>query len=91
MSRKHKKRLPKQLYRSKTRSENGFVQLDNRTVRDSNISFAATGMLAYVMSHSDDFDITVELLNNAKRDGKSRVQSILQELQDTGYGRKEHG
>jgi hypothetical protein len=91
MSRKYKKRLPKQLYRSKKRSENGFVQLDNRTVRDPDISFAATGMLTYVMSHSDEFDITVELLVKAKRDGKTRVQSILQELLDSGYGRKENG
>lgn len=84
------KRFQKQLHRVKNRETHGFTQIDNRALRDKRLSYAATGLLSYVLSHSDDFDITTRLLINAKTDGKDKVNSILKELMNCGYAEKEN-
>ena len=47
-----------------------FVQIPNSTVRDKNLSFRATGLLAYMLSMADGWVFSVNRLGLAKKDGK---------------------
>lgn len=62
-----------------------FTVVRNQTLRDSRLSYKATGLLAYLLSLSDDSTLSREHLTDAKNDGARSVRSALKELTDCGY------
>jgi hypothetical protein len=73
----------------------GFVQIPNITMRDPDLSFAARGVLACLLSRPDTWRTSVDLLAaEARRDRKKRgegryaMTAIFKELQDLGYLRR---
>ena len=69
------------------KKDKNFTQLPNEFLRDENLSFNAIGMLSYLHSYPDDWDINLQwLLNQRKgREGKTVITRLLKELSDNGY------
>ncbi len=66
---------------------NRFVILDQQAVEDTRLSWAARGLLAYLLSRPDDWRVLINDLRkrgDLQRDG---VYKLLRELRDTGYVR----
>jgi len=63
----------------------GFTKFHNKIIRDNSISWAAKGLLAYLLSCHEDFNITQETIVNFARDGIDSVKTIIRELKRSGY------
>jgi hypothetical protein len=64
-----------------------WLVIDKRTVEDARLTWAARGLLAYLLSRPDDWEVLVkDLINrgNLKRDG---IYALLRELRAVGYVR----
>jgi hypothetical protein len=76
------------IYRAKRRDQ--WVMIDQRAVEDVRLSWAARGLLAYLLSRPDDWKVLVNDLKkrgNLKRDG---IYKLLRELRSTGYMTYQH-
>ena len=62
-----------------------FVQIDKKTLEDKNLSFKATGLLAYLMGRPEDWKIIPSHLEKCKTDGLSSIKSALLELRRNDY------
>jgi hypothetical protein len=54
-------------------------------LEDDRLSFKAKGLLSYLLSRSDDWDVYQSQLADLGPDGESAVRSGLQELMELGY------
>jgi hypothetical protein len=61
-----------------------IIRLNKTThnfLRDARLSYKARGMLAYILSHEHDWEVHVDdLVKQSQKDGRTAVQSALQEL-----------
>jgi hypothetical protein len=64
-----------------------YTVIDNAALRDTSLSWRATGMLAYLVSLPDDWQVHVNDLCNRKTDGRHVVRETLRELQAAGFVR----
>lgn len=62
-----------------------FTVIRNKTIRDSRLSWKATGLLVYLLSFPDDMRLDRDELAAAGPDGVRAVRSALQELRAAGY------
>ncbi len=72
--------------------ESDFTIVPNQTINDK-LSWAARGMLLYLCSKPDDWEVNItDLVNQttgcAKRSGRDAVRKIMDELIECGYMRK---
>jgi hypothetical protein len=72
--------------------ESDFTIVPNQTINDK-LSWAARGMLLYLCSKPDDWEVNISDLVNqttgsAKRSGRDAVRKIMDELVECGYMRK---
>ena len=72
--------------------ESDFTIVPNQTINDK-LSWAARGMLLYLCSKPDDWEVNItDLVNQttgtAKRSGRDAVRKIMDELVECGYMRK---
>jgi hypothetical protein len=66
--------------------ERDFTQLRNAWLRDRNLSFAARGLLAHLMSHENGFGITMEgLAHETWKEGREALRGLVGELEGRGY------
>lgn len=65
--------------------ENPYVQIDKTGLNDDRLSFKAKGMLAYLLSKPDNWNVSRNQLAKVGADGISSVRSGLKELRDYGY------
>ena len=65
-----------------------FVQIANAALQDSRLSFAARGILAYVLSLPPDHHLTAEWLEGQSPTSRRDVRAALKELAALGYYRK---
>lgn len=65
--------------------ENPFVMIDKSCLEDSNLSWKAKGLLAYLLSRPDDWKIYVNDLISRAKDGRDSVYSGLRELIEAKY------
>lgn len=68
-----------------TRQNGFFTKVPNLTVRDHALSFAARGLLAYMLSLPDGAREDVKTLANKSVEGRSVVSRALHELESRGY------
>lgn len=71
----------------RTRRRQRFVVLDQQAVDDDRLSWAARGLLHYLLARPDDWKVLVKDLQrrgDLKRDG---IYKLLKELRKTGYAR----
>lgn len=74
----------------RTKKENGgFTQVDNRYVRDKNLSLSAKGLLTYMLSQTDDWYFSAQRLEKETNTKRSKLETILNELEEKGYLKRE--
>ena len=66
-----------------------FTQIKNAWLRDDRLSFKARGLLAYIESHSPEWEISVQWLVQNNPEGKEAIRSAISELELHGYLRRE--
>ena len=62
-----------------------FLMMDKRPLSDTRLSWKAKGLLAYLLSKPDDWEVWVNDLTKHSTDGEHAVRSAIQELRDAGY------
>lgn len=73
------------------RPASGFTVLDNRLINDQNLGWHAKGLLIYLLSKPDHWQVSVAQLCNhtdkglSRRSGRDAVYSILREIEQAGY------
>jgi len=72
-------------FRRPKNHENPFTRISNDVLRDPDLSYKAKGLLAYILSQVDDWEVYQEQLAEVGPDGTTAVRSVLQELRDAGY------
>lgn len=65
-----------------------FVQIANAALQDNRLSFAARGILAYILSLPPDHHLTAEWLEGQSPSSRRDVRAALRELAQLGYYRK---
>jgi len=70
------------------RKKNNFVMIDNRVFENPNISWRAKGLLGYLLSRPDGWEVRVSDLVKRSIDGKTAIYSTLRELKKHGYYNK---
>jgi hypothetical protein len=73
-----------------------FVVMDQRAVEDDRLSWAARGLLCYLLSRPDDWKVLVNDLRKRGNLGRDGIYRLLRELRAVGYAhfkrlRDEHG
>jgi len=66
-----------------------FTIVPNDHLRDARLSWAARGMLAWLMSHMAGFEVTEAGLIAAGPVGRDGVRAIIRELEKHGYLKRE--
>jgi hypothetical protein len=64
-----------------------FVIIDQRAVEDKRLSWAARGLLGYLLSRPDDWKVLVNDLRRRGDLGRDGIYRLLRELRDAGYMR----
>lgn len=62
-----------------------WTVIDNRILEDERLSWDARGLLAFLLSKPDKWNVNVTHLEGQSKAGRSKVRRILRELSDTGY------
>lgn len=69
----------------RTEFKDHFVCLPNAMLRDRNISFRARGLLAMILSHSEEWVVTKEWAETQAPEGRLALSSAFRELEVHGY------
>jgi len=66
-----------------------YVIVDQAAVEDTRLSWAARGLLAYLLSRPDDWKVLVNDLRKRGNLGRDGIYALLRELRQAGYVRFE--
>jgi hypothetical protein len=65
---------------------NPYAQIDKGCLEDKGLSFRAKGVLCYLLSKPDKWQIRVtDLVNKTSKEGRDSIQTALKELETMGY------
>ena len=64
-----------------------FVIIDQRAIEDTRLSWAARGLLGYLLSRPDDWIVLINDLRKRGDLGRDGIHNLLRELRDAGYVR----
>lgn len=64
-----------------------FVIIDQHAIEDGRLSWAARGLLGYLLSRPDDWKVLVNDLRKRGDLGRDGIYKLLRELRDAGYVR----
>jgi hypothetical protein len=67
---------------------NPYVIINKAAMENPALSFKAKGILAYLMSRPDGWEVSVADLVNRGIDGKASIRAGLQELEEAGHMRR---
>lgn len=65
-----------------------FVMIANGAIRDAALSWRARGLLTYLLSLPDGWDVSADRLATQGTEGRKAVQAALRELESAGYLRR---
>lgn len=71
-------------FRRRNRADS-YTIVDNFCLQDSNLSFAETGLMAYLLHLPADWQISQAQVEKAKIDGRDKVRSLFKSLINKGY------
>jgi len=72
----------------KVHKKSNFVSIDNKILNDDELSWKAKGLLCYLLSKPNDWQVRLGDLNKKGKDGRESVRSGMKELLDIGYAQK---
>lgn len=64
--------------------EHPFVEVSRLTAQDTSISYEALGLLTYLLSQSDNWDVVISNLAR-EQCGRDKAYKLLKELKEAGY------
>ena len=67
------------------RAKRDFAVIPNEAMRDTRLSAEARGLLAYLMTHADEWEFRFPVVQKAMCCGKDRLQRMIRELIEIGY------
>jgi len=73
------------IHRSPHDETTPYVCLNRAIAQDAKLSFAARGMMTYILSKPDDWNITLEDLTNNNPAGRDATRKVFYELIANGY------
>ena len=73
------------IYRTEHNKDNPYFMLNRAAIEDDRLSFKAIGILTYLLSKPDKWEVHEKDLVNRHTDGASAVRTGLRELADSGY------
>jgi hypothetical protein len=73
----------------RARRRHRFVILDQRAVEDARLTWAARGLLGYLLSRPDDWKVLIKDLQRRGNLGRDGIYALLKELRATDYVRFE--
>lgn len=79
---------PATIFRVVHDKDNPYVTINTTAINNPKLSFKAKGILAYLMSRPDGWEVSVADLVNRSTDGGASIRSGLKELRDAGHMRQ---
>ena len=76
------------IIRTVKNKDNPYVMINKLGIQDPNLSWAAKGLLAYLLSLPDDWKIYVKELVNHTSSGRDHTYTVIRELLSYGYMEK---
>lgn len=73
------------IFRVKKSPDNPYVTIDRRPINNPKLSFKAKGILTYLLSRPDGWEVNVPDLVNHGTDGPAAIRAGLKELRDCGH------
>ncbi|HOY26729.1 MAG TPA: helix-turn-helix domain-containing protein, partial [Mesotoga sp.] len=73
----------------RVKKTNNYVVLDKGFLQDPSLSCKAKGLLSYLLSKPDDWEIRLSELCRHFSDGKDSIRKGIEELEKAGYIKKE--
>ena len=76
------------IIRTVKNKDNPYVMINKKGIQDPSLSWAAKGLLAYLLSLPDDWKIYVKELVNHTSAGRDHTYTVIRELLRSGYMEK---
>ena len=76
---------PATIFRAAKNKDNPYVMIDRRPIDNKNLSFKAKGILTYLLSRPDGWEVNLVDLANRSTDGLASIKSGVKELKDAGH------
>ncbi len=73
----------------KRQNRTNYTTLSNEVVEDSRLSYEALGLLTYLLSRPEDWEVHIDQLRARTKIGRDKLYRIVGELQDAGYMKHE--
>lgn len=67
------------------RKKHNFTIIDNTGLIDPDLTWKETGLLAFLMTKPDDWEVSIKSLTNNKQDKRDSVATAISGLQQKGY------
>jgi len=75
----------------KAKHKSEFFQMNNEAIQDPSLSWAARGLLAYLISMPEKWDVHLTELFRRSTDGRRATEAAMKELIMAGYVKKDQG
>ena len=72
------------IIKTKIREKN-YVQIEKMGIEDNRLSWAATGLLTYLIGRPENWNIIIEYLKTVKTDGRDSTRNALNNLREFNY------
>jgi len=70
----------------RTQQMKNFTTLPNDMLRRTDLSWGARGMLASILTHTEEWNVNRDWLNQqSSKDGLQRTRNMMHELESAGY------
>jgi len=66
-------------------SDKPYTRIDNDAIRNKNLSWKARGLLTYLLSHSEGYQVRIDNLHIFSKDGHESTLSGIKELKRAGH------
>ena len=75
----------------KAKHNSEFFQMNNKAIQDPSLSWAARGLLAYLLSMPEKWEPHLRDLFSRSADGRKPTEAAMKELIEAGYVKKDRG